>query len=143
MLLNVSYNDPKTKAKIEEEVGKPFGIIERLKLKGVGSPKLFITTTSADIHNLLMLDKYINSCNIEMRPKGIIVRFRSILETYALIIPHYKLSLYKGKAEEYSIYRDHHFIKIKARATNSGIHGFMKKILAHKADNVPTSINDL
>ncbi|NER16158.1 hypothetical protein [Spongiivirga citrea] len=134
MLLNVSYNDPKIKEQIEQEVGKPYTLKERLKLKGVGSPKLLITSTSIEIHNLLILDKYINTCNIELRPNGIIVRFRSLLETFALVIPYYKLSLYKGRSDEYSIFKDQYFIKIKAEPTNNQLNKFIKKITQKKAD---------
>lgn len=141
MLLNISYNRPAISEKINNEVGKPFTLFERVKLKGSGSPKLQITSTSIDIHNLLILDNNANICNVEMRNKGIIVMFRSLLETYALVIPYYKLNLYKGKAEEYSIYKDHYFIKVKA--DKPGIHKFFKKIIDYKNDNAPTQIDDL
>lgn len=141
MLLNISYNRPEYKEKINAEVGPTFTLLERFKLNGTGSPKLHITSTSIEIHNLLILDSNMNTCNIELRPKGIIVMFRSLLETYGLIIPYYKLNLYKGKAEEYSIYKDHYFIKIKANTP--AIHKFMMKILDYKADNAPTSIEDI
>ncbi len=143
MLLNVSYNNPKVKNKIDEEVGSPFSIRERFKMGGIGSSKLIINSASIKIHNLLILDSYINTCNIEMRPKGIIVGFRSILESYALIIPYYKLSLYKGKAEEYSIYRDDYFIKIRALARDKATHKFIKKIMSYKAENLPMGPEDL
>lgn len=143
MLLNVSYNNPEVKRKIDTEVGPPFTIRERLKMKGIGSSKLSITSTSVEIRNLLILDSYINTCNIEMRPEGIIIGFRSLLESYALIIPYYKLSLYKGKAEEYSIYRDHYFIKIRAKANDKSTHKFIKKIMDYKAENLPLGPEDL
>ena len=141
MLFNISYNQPKIRDKINEEVGPPFTLMERFRLKGTGSPKLFITSTSLDIHNLLVLDNNINTCNIEMRPNGILVMFRALLETYALVIPYYKLNLYKGKAEEYSIYRDHYFIKVKAN--NPAIHKYMMKIVDYKTGNAPTKVEDL
>lgn len=141
MLLNVSYNRPEISEKINKEVGKPFTLMERIKLKGSGSPKLQITSSSIDIYNLLVLDNNANTCNVEMRSNGIIVRFRSLLETYALVIPYFKLNLYKGKAEEYSIYKDHYFIKVKA--DTSGIHKYFKKIIDYKSDNAPTQIEDL
>ncbi|WP_372918151.1 hypothetical protein [Salegentibacter sp.] len=141
MLLNVSYNRAKIKEKIIGEVGPPFTLFERMKLKGIGSPKLHITAASIDIHNLLVLDNNANTCNVEMRPKGIVIMFRSLLETFALVIPYYKLNLYKGKAEEYSFYRDHYFIKVKA--DNPKIHNYFKKILNYKTDNAPTQIRDL
>lgn len=132
MLLNVSYNDSKITERINNEVGKPFNLWERVKLKGTGSPKLYITSASIQLRNLLGLDNTANTCTIELRPSGIIVRFRSVLETYALIIPFYKLSLYKGKAREYSIYRDHYFIKVAANTSET--HLFMKKILKQKTE---------
>ncbi len=137
MLLNVSYNNPVVTNKITDAVGPPFTLRERLKMKGIGSSKLFITTTSIEINNLLILDSYVNTCNIEMRPKGILVGFRSLLESYVLVIPYYKLNLYKGRAEEYSIYRDHYFIKIRARAKDKATHSFMKKVMDYKADHLP------
>jgi len=141
MLYNISYNDPKQKKEIEAAVGKPFSLQMRWKMGGIGSEKLIISTTSIDIYNLLVLDHNINTCNIELRPKGIIVRFRSLLETYGLIIPYYKLKLYKGKAKEYSIYMDHHYIKVVA--DRKGVHDFFAKISTQKTAQLPPSIEDL
>ncbi|NNJ88509.1 MAG: hypothetical protein HKP53_03840 [Eudoraea sp.] len=141
MLLNVSYNNKEITRKIDEEVGKPFTLKERWAMGGIGSPKLFITETSLEIHNLLILDNNRDSCNVEIRPKGIIVRFRSLLETFALVIPFYKLVIYKGDLAVYSIYRDHYFIKV--RSDTKAIQKFFKKLLDYKADTAPTSIEDL
>ncbi len=141
MLLNVSYNNKEITRKIDAEVGKPFTLKERWAMGGIGSPKLFITETSLEIHNLLILDNNLNSCNVEIRPKGIIVRFRSLLETFALVIPFYKLTIYKGDFAIYSIYRDHYFIKV--RSDTKAIQKFFKKLLNYKADTAPTSIEDL
>ncbi|MEO1012885.1 MAG: hypothetical protein AAFX53_16420 [Bacteroidota bacterium] len=141
MLLNVSYTDKKISEKIDGEVGGPFTLKERWAMGGIGSPRLFITETSMEIRNLLILDNNRDQCNIEMRPKGIIVRFRSLLETFALVVPYYKLSIYKGDVGIYSIYRDHYFIKV--RADTKAIQKYFRKLLDYKADNAPTSIEDL
>lgn len=141
MLVNVSYNEREISEKINTEVGKAFNLRERLRLKGIGSPKLFITGSSIDIHNLLVLDQNINTCNIELRPKGIIVRFRSLLETFAFVIPYYKLNLYKGQSQEYSIFKDHNFIRIAAKTPQ--IHNFMMKILHLKGEDNFEYIDDL
>lgn len=143
MLVNVSYNNKQTDHKIAQQVGAPYTLAERFKLKGIGSPKLIITQTSIQIHNLLILDNNRNQCNIEMRPQGIIVGFRSLLESYALVIPYYKLVLYKGKAEEYSIYKDNYFIKIQARTKDKEIHRFVKKVLKAKALSSSQRIDEL
>ena len=141
MLLNVSYNESEVKEKIEAIVGKPFPLKERWSMNGVGSPKLLISSTSIDIHNLLILDNNQNTCNIELRPKGIILRFRSLLETYALIIPYYKLNLYKGSAEEYSIYIDQQYIKVLVRTKDT--RKFFMKLKAEKAKKQAPGIEDL
>ena len=141
MLANVSYSNKELDKKITDSVGKPFTLKERWKMGGIGSPKLSITSCSVEIGNLLNLDNNLNTCNIELRPKGIILRFRSLLETYALIIPYYKLSIYKGDAQVYSVYKDHYFVKVKS--DTKAIKQFFKKMMDYKADNAPTSIDDL
>tara|TARA_R110000868_G_scaffold143879_1_gene362556 strand:- start:10645 stop:11070 length:426 start_codon:yes stop_codon:yes gene_type:complete len=141
MLLNLSYNNKEITRKIEEAVGKPFTLKERLALNGIGSPKLFIVDSSIEIKNLLLLDNNTNTCNIELRPKGIIIRFRSLLETFGLIIPYYKFTLYKTDLGIYTIYRDLYFIKIKS--DTKAIQKFFTKLLGHRADNAPTNIEDL
>jgi len=141
MLVNVSYNNKQVNQKIDAEVGKPFPLSTRISMRGIGSSKLIITETSVQINNLLLLDNNRNQCNIEMRPNGIILGFRSVLESYALVIPYYKLVLYKGKAEEYSIYKDNYFIKIEAK--DKATHNFMNKLLAAKAETTPTRLEDM
>lgn len=141
MLLNVSYSNKTITNKIDQEVGKPFTLKERFKMGGIGSPKLEITEASVEIRNLLILDNNANCCNIEIRPKGIIVGFRSLLESYALIIPYYKLTIYKGDFAVYSLYRDNYFIKVKS--DTKAIQKFFKRLLDYKADNAPTNIEDL
>lgn len=135
MLVNVSYNNPELRRKIDDLVGKPFTLRERWELKGIGSPKLIITGSSVEIHNLLILDNNRDSCNIELRPKGIIVRFRSLLETYGLIIPYYKLTLYKGDIGVYSVHVDNHFIRVQA--DTKAIQKFFVRLLGYKADQTP------
>ena len=132
MLVNNSYNEPKVTTAIGL-VGPPFKLSARWKLGGVGSPG-YLFHSSAEIHSLLVLDHNTNSCNIELRPEGIILRFRSLLETYALVIPYYKLQLYKGKASEYSVYMDHYFVKVHA---NERVHRFFRKLREEKSKNTP------
>ena len=141
MLLNISYNDEEVKRKIEKTVGKPFSLQKRWKIGGIGSPKLLIDSSSLDISNLLILDQNIDQCNIELRPQGIIVRFRSLLETYGLIIPYYKLKIYKGEANIYSIYMDNYFVKVIS--DNSSVRKFFKKVADQKILNTPSSFEDI
>lgn len=141
MLHNVSYNNPKIEREIFKEVGAILSLKERWKLKGSGSPKLIMNSSSIQIHNLMVLDINANTCNIEIRQNGIVVRFRSLLETYALPIPYYKLTIYKGRAQEYSIHRDNYFVKVKA--DHKRIHKFFEKLSALKSDQGFEYIDDL
>lgn len=141
MILNVSYNNKSVSQRIDQEVGKPFTLKERWDMGGIGSPKLIITDASFEIKNLLILDNNRDTCNIELRPNGVIVRFRSLLETFALIVPYYKLTLYKGESSVYSLYRDQYYIKVAS--DTKAVQKFFKKLLGYKADNTPTSLEDL
>ena len=130
MLRNISYNDHKLKEEISKMIGKPFSFFERIKMNGIGSSSLRIQESNSEIENLLNLDNNDNRCNIEIRKKGIIVRFRALLETYALIIPFYKLKLFKGDSNVYSIYIDNYYIKVLAN--NKNVHDFFKKISKYR-----------
>ena len=132
MLKNVSYNNPKQEDEINNFVGKPFSLIERLKMKGIGSGKLLIVSASKEIENLQILDQNINQCNIERRPKGILIYFRVLLETYALIIPYYKLVIFKVDSDVYTIHIDHRKVKIKVKSNKD--HEFFRNILNEKAN---------
>lgn len=133
MLVNLSRKDQDSTDKISAEVGDIFNLKARQALQGSVSGKLEITAQSIDIHNLLIFNHGINTCTIELRPDGIIIRFQVGLDTYGLVMPYYKLKVYKGQAEEYALHRDHYYIKVKANRPE--IHHFIKKIRHQKADH--------
>ena len=131
MIYNISYKDNKQVELINNSVGKPYSLIDKIKLGGVGSPKYYIKSSDKKIDSLLILDNNDNTCNIEMRPKGIIIRFRSLLETYALIIPYFKLSIFKPTGDTYSIHSGENKIIIITKTEN--IRKFIKRVLEQKA----------
>lgn len=143
MLLDVSHNDKATTNKINKKLGKPFSLRERIKMGGNGSPKLILTDASIQISNLMNLDNNRNVCNIEMRPNGIILGFRSLLNSYALVIPYYKLVVYKGKPDEYSIYKDNYYMKVQAGSSDKSVHKFMKKLLLTKNETASDRIENI
>jgi hypothetical protein len=132
MLLNLSYNDPKVDATVNEAVGMPFSLKNRIMLKGVGSERFYISQASAGFLNILVLDQNVNWCNVEMRPKGIIVRFRKLLETYAFVVPYYKLTVYKTDLG-YSLHKDAQYVTLQATDGNA-LKKFMDKIISYKAN---------
>ena len=131
MLKNLSYKDPKIEKEINSLVGNEFSIFERLKLNGTGSQKMYIKKCDNKIYELLRNDYELSICNIEIRPKGIIVYIRSNLETYGLIIPYYKLIIFKVDDDEYTINADNNFLKIRIK--NRSDHKFFKKVNSQKA----------
>lgn len=142
MLVNTSYNEKKVNDTINEMVGKPYGFLANIKQNGIGSPRLNILNSSAEIATLLSYDNNRNFCNIELRPKGIIIRFRSLLETFSLVIPYYKLVLFKP-ANSFTFHMDHHYISIEVLPSNKGIIQFIEKLNRMKSENTPTFIDDL
>ena len=135
MLYNISYKDPKIEREINELVGKSYSLIENLKKGGIGSPKLFITRCSAAIYDLLHVNNTVKFCNIELRPKGIIIGFQSRLDVYALVIPYYKLVLFKpGNTITFHI--DHHYISIDYSKNSKGVQKFINKLELDKEKNI-------
>ena len=142
MLYNISYKDPKIEREINELVGKSYSLIENLKKGGIGSPKLFITRCSAAIYDLLHVNNTVKFCNIELRPKGIIIGFQSRLDVYALVIPYYKLVLFKpGNSITFHI--DQHYISVDCSKNSKGVGKFVKKIELEKEKNTPYSPLDV
>jgi hypothetical protein len=133
MLKNISYNNLNVIDEINKLVGKPYSFLEKIKRGGVGSKKLLITKADKVIENLLLLDQNINNCNIEIRSSGIIIYFRSLLETYGLIIPYYKLVIFKVSENEYTLNVDSKFVKIKIKSKKD--YTFIRKIMEEKAKN--------
>ncbi len=139
MIFNVSYNDHKIKQQINDTVGKPFGLIDRWRMKGIGSGRLIIFECTEDLEMLIRKTNDTAYTNIEIRPKGIIVGIKSIRETYAWVIPYYKLSIFKT-ANYLAVYDGKN--KLKARPTNKTdkLNVFLQKVMGLKDKNV-TSIS--
>lgn len=131
MLFNISHHDKKINKTITDLVGKPFGLLENIKMRGVGSPRLLITKASQEIGSILNKNNSIKYANVEIRPNGIIIGFQCQLEVYALVIPFYKLVVFKpGSTITFHI--DQHFISIDASKNSLKIKTFMAKIEAQK-----------
>ena len=55
MLANVSYNNKVQRQEIDAIVVKPYPLLQRIKFGGVGSPKLYVTSSSKEIEGLFVL----------------------------------------------------------------------------------------
>lgn len=95
-LYNITYKNKETEKEINVEMGKPFGLIEKLKLGGIGSRRMIIENFSEDIKNLTLKVSGIQYANIELRPNGIIVHINQGIYTHAWTIPYFRLSVFNG-----------------------------------------------
>ena len=95
-LYNITYKNKETEKEINAEMGKPFGLIEKLKLGGIGSRRMIIENFSEDIKNLTLKVRGIQYANIELRPNGIIVHINQGIYTHAWTIPYFRLSVFNG-----------------------------------------------
>lgn len=126
MLVNVSYKNKEQEELVDNTLGKGYNIVSRIRSGAFGSPKLFITGCSSEIHELLMVDFRTKTANIEIRPNGIIVGFQSRLDAYGLVIPFYRMDIYRN-GEEFSIYHQHHVITFSGK--EKPVQRFFKHLL--------------
>lgn len=94
MLLNTTYTNKENDATIDNLVGKPFGFLKKLQMKGIGSGRMIIDEVSPKLERTLLNGPDINYANIELRPKGILVRITRRLDNFTWIIPYYQLYTY-------------------------------------------------
>jgi len=98
MIINTSYTDKKITKQINEAVGRPFSLIDRIRLGGIGSRRMAISDISNNYKKYLNADHYISNANIELRPKGILIHFRHKLQAYTWLMPFSRLLIDYNKA---------------------------------------------
>ena len=112
MIKNLTYNVPITKRQIDQAVGKEFSFFQSLKMRGTGSQKFVIEWASNEIIDLLQKDNSTNFAHIELRPKGIIIRFKSYQETYGLVLPFQEIKV-TNEVVNLRIESPNFFVKMK------------------------------
>ncbi|TVR39221.1 MAG: hypothetical protein EA392_07105 [Cryomorphaceae bacterium] len=131
MLRNITYNNPDIKAEINALVGPPFGLISSIKMGGIGSRRMLITEASPDIRKWLSLQTTAPYCYLELRPSGIIVHFRSILETMGWVIPFHHLSIFRN-GEAIHLHGAGSFMHLSGVGSLKPDHKFIEKVLGRK-----------
>lgn len=131
MIVNTSYPDKKRTQKINKLVGKPFSLFERLKMRGIGSPRLQIIDASPAISDCFRVGNGNKHCNIELRPQGLILWFRVAQETFAWAIPFFHLSIFKS-LDYYTIHGSGNYAKIKPAYSKQKIDTFIQRLIEQK-----------
>ena len=109
MIFNTTYNNEDFRIHSDELVGKPFSLLDRIKMKGVGSGRFIIKELSDKLQPSQKQFSELDYGNIELRPNGILVHFTNRLERYSWCIPYYRLVVYN--ANFFSIHAEGSFIK--------------------------------
>lgn len=133
ILRNVSHNDKEIKDEINALVGKSFHLFDRIKKGGVGSPRLVVATATKEINELLAVDNRSRYSSLELRPKGVIMRFRSRLDTYAWVLPFSSLTLFKS-AGFLELYSGGTHVKLSGIANSRSAQNFVRKLVFAKAE---------
>ena len=118
---------------IDGMVGKPYSLMDRLRMGGIGTPSYSIHESSAGIMVLLDLDHNTNHCKIELRPGGIIVGFRSILENYAWIVPCPRLSIFRSQGLV-SLHAGEHFMRLLSMSQSKSHGAFIRRLIRLRAE---------
>ncbi|WP_459210913.1 hypothetical protein [Aquimarina rhabdastrellae] len=114
MIIETTYEEPEITKRINELVGKPFSIWQKLKLKGVGSSRMIIVKASNMINKKLIENSDLNYANIELRPQGILTHIKQLHQTYTWCIPYYQLVYYK--TEFFSLHAQGQYIQFKLKS---------------------------
>ncbi|MFL2585273.1 MAG: hypothetical protein ACJ0QO_01255 [Parvicellaceae bacterium] len=133
---NITYKNKEIDKLIDQQMGKAYGILEKIKLKGIGSRRLTIENFSPDIAHLAMKVSGIQYANIELRPKGVIVHVNQGIYTHAWTIPYYHLSIYNG--DYFTIHGAGSFIQFNKEKSWKENKSFLQKLVSLKADSNPS-----
>ena len=136
-LYNISYSDKETDKLINDEMGKPYSLIKKIKLKGIGSRRMIIEHFSDDMKHLTLKVSGIQYANIELRPKGLIIHINQGIYTYAWTVPFFRLSIYNG--DYFTVHGNGNFIQFNKEKSWKENRTFLQKIMHLKSIYNPTT----
>ena len=136
-LYNISYRDKETDKLINDEMGKPYSLIKKIKLKGIGSRRMIIEHFSDNMKHLTLKVSGIQYANIELRPKGLIIHINQGIYTYAWTVPFFRLSIYNG--DYFTVHGNGNFIKFNKEKSWKENRTFLQKIMHLKSIYNPTT----
>lgn len=132
MIINITYANKKTDKQIADIVGDPYTLMERIKMRGIGTSKMQIVEADEKISELLNISVDTKYCYFELRKKGLIIGFQSRLKTFVWAIPFRSLSIYYNGGL-LSVYSNSEFMKVKKPFYGSVDKKYLKKVLDCKA----------
>ncbi len=130
MLVETTYDNKENKELINDLVGKPFSLLQSMKMNGIGSKRMIVDEASPNMSSLINSVSDINYANIELRPKGILILINKGLKNFTWIIPYYHLVMYKVNGS--SIHAQGRFIHFKNNKTFKENKSFFDKLMDYK-----------
>jgi len=130
MILNTTHHKAEHKQIIDDLIGSPFSLVQKLKLGGIGSKRMIIDEVSPNMRSMMNIVSDINYANIELRPKGISIMINKGLKNFTWIIPYYQLVIYKVNGS--SIHAQGRFIHFRNSKTFRENKKFFDKLLDGK-----------
>ena len=132
MLLNTTYKNDEHELIMQDLVGKSFPLTKKLKMRGVGSGRMVIDEASPKLEQTLMNGPDLNYANIELRPKGVLIRITRRLDNFTWIIPYYQLHIYK--TEGLSVHGQGQFLHFRENQMLRNNKSFFNKLSQLKID---------
>ena len=117
---------------LNEMVGPPITLMERLSKGAIGSHRMIVDEYSEVFAQIFDKNPGIIYTNIELRPKGILLHFNIRYTRYSWIIPYHKLVLFNS--DTVSFHYDDEHIRIRNDHNLSMNHKILKKIIDRKAN---------
>jgi len=130
MVLDTTYTDKEKEALINDLVGKPFRLLQILRMRGIGSKRMTIDEASPNMQAYLNSVADTTYANIELRPLGILVRINKGLKNFIWVIPYYQLHLYHTNG--ISIHGQGRFVHFRNNQTYRENKVFFEKLLNEK-----------
>lgn len=140
MLFPHSYYSKKTEKEINNLVGAPIGFLKRIKMKGIGSQRFLVSDANEEVLELLRQQNTPPYTNIELRPLGIIIWFKVKLDSWVLVLPYRKLSVFKS-TEELILHYDQWKLKLMPVLDATLDIKFFQKLLKLKSEVSDGNLN--
>jgi len=130
LLLNTTHTNKENNKLIDDIVGKPFSLIQSIKMRGVGSKRMIVDEVSPNMASILNTVSDTNYGNIELRPIGILIHITKGLQNFTWAIPYYQLVVYKINGS--SIHSNGKFIHFRNNKTFNENKKFFDKLMNEK-----------
>ncbi|QHI35714.1 hypothetical protein IMCC3317_10610 [Kordia antarctica] len=130
MIVNTTYTDKEASRLIDTHLGEQFTILQRIKLKGIGSKRMIISNVSPKMKSYLNTVDDLNYGSIELRPKGILIHIHKKLNSFSWIVPYYRLHIYTSAY--FSIHANGNFIQFNKNKLFKENKAFIEKMIAQK-----------